>query len=210
MAARIYYKSSKPKRKTAPEPTTSTTVTGRRVKRRPETKPTNGSKPRTAVKSKKSAKARKATAPVKAKPRTAVKPKKSAKARKATAPAKTSKPLTASKKAKAIKPRTTANRRVIPPATKATHRATPTTKKSVTFSLDAPTGSYVAVGGTFSNWEPQAMTKGSDGIWRITLLLARGMHQYRFQVDAQWREDPNNPRNAPNDHGGYDSICEVL
>jgi len=187
MAGRIYSKSSKPKRKTAPKPTTSTTVTGRRVKRRPEAKPTNGSKPRAAAK-----------------------PKKTAKARKVTAPAKTSKPLTASKNAKAIKPQSTAKRQAIPPATKADHRVTPTTKKSVTFSLDAPTGSYVAVGGTFSNWEPQAMTKGSDGVWRITLLLARGMHQYRFQVDAQWREDPNNPRNAPNDHGGFNSICEVL
>jgi 1,4-alpha-glucan branching enzyme len=79
----------------------------------------------------------------------------------------------------------------------------------VTFSLDAPTGSYVAVGGTFCNWRPQVMTKGQDGNWHITLQLARGMYQYRFQVDARWREDPKNRRNTPNAHGSFNSVCEV-
>jgi 1,4-alpha-glucan branching enzyme len=64
------------------------------------------------------------------------------------------------------------------------------------FTLDAPSGLDVSVVGSFNDWEPQAMTQGT--------------YEYRFLVDADWREDPNNPRKTPNKCGGYDSICDVL
>jgi hypothetical protein len=53
------------------------------------------------------------------------------------------------------------------------------------------------------------MTKGPNGVRRITLQLAPGSYQYRFLVGAQWLEDPNNPRKTPNAQGGFNSICEV-
>jgi 1,4-alpha-glucan branching enzyme len=78
------------------------------------------------------------------------------------------------------------------------------------FTLDAPSGLDVSVVGSFNDWEPQAMTKGPDGLWRITVQVTQGTYEYRFLVDADWREDPNNPRKTPNKCGGYDSICDVL
>ncbi|MBI3872434.1 MAG: hypothetical protein HY304_05095 [candidate division Zixibacteria bacterium] len=103
-----------------------------------------------------------------------------------------------------------AKRRVIPPATRADHRPSSTTRKSATFTLLAASAAKVAIAGTFTNWEPQPLTKGPDGLWRISLQLAPGAHQYKFLVDTKWQEDPNNPRKTPNEHGGYNSTCEVL
>lgn len=107
-------------------------------------------------------------------------------------------------------PSTTGKRREIPPATRARHRVTSSTTRSVAFALDAPTGMNVAVGGTFNNWDPQPMAKGPDGLWRITLQLAPGTHQYKFSVDGQWQEDPSNPRRVQNDVGGFNSVCDVM
>ena len=78
------------------------------------------------------------------------------------------------------------------------------------FSLEAPGGTDVAIAGSFNDWTQVAMTKGQDGLWRITIQLARGTYEYRFQVDTVWRQDPSNPRGRTNDVGGYDSICDVL
>ncbi len=178
---------SKPKRKAAPEPTSPTPAIGRRVKRRKMAKPTNGSKPRAAAK-----------------------PKKMTKARKATAPSKTAKPATTAKKTKTIKPKSTAKRQAIPPAKRTKHRVKSTAEKSVAFSLSAPAGLDVSITGTFNNWEPQALTKGPDGLWQIALKLSPGRYQYRFVVDTVSWQDPNNPRKIANEHGSFNSVCEVM
>ncbi len=94
--------------------------------------------------------------------------------------------------------------------TRPVHRVASTRKKSVMFTLDAPSGVDVSVAGSFNDWKPQAMTKGSDGLWRITVQLAQGTYEYRFLVDTDWREDPINPRKTQNTFGGYNSICDVL
>jgi hypothetical protein len=145
------------KRSSTPKPTTSTTVTGRRVKRRPEAEPTTAAKPK-----------------------------------------------------KAVKHRATAKPRAIRDATRATHRVISTREKSVTFTLDAPSAWSVAIAGTFNNWEPQAMAKGPDALWRIALRLAPGTYEDKFLVDAEWREDPKNPGKKPNASGGFNSVCEVM
>ena len=187
MAGRVYSKRSSPIRKSTPKVIVSTTVTGRRVKRRLAARPTNGSKPPSAVTSMKTAKLRKATV--------------------ASKPAK---PLTAPKKKTVINPKSTAKRRAIPPAARVKHRVTSTREKSVAFSLSAPTGVDVSITGTFNDWVPQQMTKGPDGLWHITLQLMPGRHQYRFVVDTVRWQDPNNPRKIANEHGSFNSVCEVM
>lgn len=79
----------------------------------------------------------------------------------------------------------------------------------VTFTLDAPYGWDVALAGSFNNWEPQAMAKDADGLWRLTIHLAPGTYQYRFLVDTEWKEDPANARRTPNEFGSYNSIIDV-
>lgn len=78
------------------------------------------------------------------------------------------------------------------------------------FTLDAPAAVEASVAGSFSDWMPQTMMKGTDGLWRITVQLARGTYEYKFRVDGVWREDPNNPRKTQNNLGGCNSICAVL
>lgn len=110
----------------------------------------------------------------------------------------------------AVKPPATAKWQEIPPASRAEHRLTSTTNDSATFTFYTPAETDVAIAGTFSDWQPQAMTKGQDGLWRITLQLIPGVYQYRFLVGAEWQDDPNNPRRTPNGYGGFNSICEVM
>jgi len=78
------------------------------------------------------------------------------------------------------------------------------------FTLDAPAAVEASVAGSFSDWKAQTMMKGTDGLWRITVQLARGTYEYKFCVDGVWREDPNNPRKTQNNLGGCNSICDVL
>ena len=110
----------------------------------------------------------------------------------------------------AVESRATAKQQEIPPASRAEHRVPSTTNKSATFTIYSPAETDVAIAGTFSDWQPQAMTKGQDGLWRITLQLIPGIYEYRFLVGAQWQDDPNNPRRTPNGYGGFNSICEVV
>jgi hypothetical protein len=79
----------------------------------------------------------------------------------------------------------------------------------ITFVLDAPNGWDVALAGTFNKWEPRAMVKESDGLWRITVHLAPGTYQYRFLVDTEWREDPGNERHIVNEYGTHNSVIDV-
>ncbi len=111
---------------------------------------------------------------------------------------------------KATKPRMTQEADEMFRAKIARHPGASTTKKSVMFTLDAPSGLDVSIAGSFNDWEPQAMIKKRDGLWRAALQLAPGTHRYRFLVDTVWREDPSNPRKIHNDFGGFDSICDVL
>jgi 1,4-alpha-glucan branching enzyme len=111
---------------------------------------------------------------------------------------------------KATKPRMTQEADEMFRAKNARHPGTSTTKKSVMFTLNALSGLDVSVAGSFNNWTPQAMTKGPYNLWRLTVQLAPGTYEYRFLVDTDWREDPNNPRKARNDDGGFNSICEVI
>lgn len=83
-------------------------------------------------------------------------------------------------------------------------------KKSVMFSLTAPEGTEAEIVGSFNEWVPETMTKGPDGVWRITIQLAHGTYEYRFRIDGVWRDDPNNLRRTVNDVGGYNSVCNVL
>lgn len=81
--------------------------------------------------------------------------------------------------------------------------------KPVEFVLDVPNGWDVALAGNFNNWEPRAMVKEPDGLWRVTVHLMAGTYQYKFLVDTEWRDDPKNQRRTPNEYGGFNSIIDV-
>ncbi len=61
------------------------------------------------------------------------------------------------------------------------------------FRYQAPNAQSVELMGEFNNWKAVPMTKGSDGIWRVTMSLTPGTHAYKFLVNGgEWVFDPEN------------------
>jgi len=74
----------------------------------------------------------------------------------------------------------------------------------------------VLVAGSFNNWASTAaegtwpMTfHASAGAWIIKRDLPRGEHQYKFVVDGQWINDPDNPERVSDGFGGHNSLMRV-
>jgi glycosidase len=54
------------------------------------------------------------------------------------------------------------------------------------------------------------MTRGDDGVWRVSVTLAPGSHLYKFVVDgASWIHDPANPHAVDDGHGGRNSVLRL-
>lgn len=66
----------------------------------------------------------------------------------------------------------------------------------------------VVLAGTFSNWQPVQMTKQKDGSYSAQVAAPPGSHQYRFIVDDNWIEDPDNKVRVPNPFGGANSVAQ--
>jgi 1,4-alpha-glucan branching enzyme len=82
-------------------------------------------------------------------------------------------------------------------------------RKTVTFRLHAPDAEKVDIAGSFSNWTLRQMKKRKDGTWTTSLRPAPGLHEYKFLVDHEWVEDPNNPDKVENEYGSCNSVCRV-
>jgi 1,4-alpha-glucan branching enzyme len=82
---------------------------------------------------------------------------------------------------------------------------------AVEFALKAPEAKAVFVAGDFNNWtmDKDKMTKGQDGIWRIKMTIPPGKYQYKFVVDGQWKEDPENTKKIADPYGGFNSVIDV-
>lgn len=96
--------------------------------------------------------------------------------------------------------------------TSASKIASPVVRESgVEFIYHNPQAKSVFVAGTFNDWNSSkdAMSKDSKGVWKITLPLKIGTHQYKFVVDGNWLEDPLNPNKTEDGLGGQNSVVEV-
>ena len=64
----------------------------------------------------------------------------------------------------------------------------------VRFALSAPGAAKVTLVGGFNGWSREATVlraTGDDGIWRVTVPLPAGRHEYAFLVDGErWVVDP--------------------
>ncbi len=84
--------------------------------------------------------------------------------------------------------------------------------REVTLELDMPDAAEVSVIGEFNNWTPDSdpMRKKGAGRWSVTLLLPRGIYQYKFLVDRKTKIiDPSNDNNEPDGFGGLNSVLAV-
>jgi DNA-binding response OmpR family regulator len=73
----------------------------------------------------------------------------------------------------------------------------------------------VRLAGDFNGWVPdkdvQSMvqTEGPQRIWTKILRLPPGTYEYRYVVDGEWCEDPDNPLAVPGPVGGRNSVLVV-
>ncbi|MGE3313206.1 MAG: isoamylase early set domain-containing protein [Limisphaerales bacterium] len=83
--------------------------------------------------------------------------------------------------------------------------------KKQEFRFTAPTAITVQLVGDFTGWgqSPLGLTKGADGVWRISVDLEPGSHRYRFLVDGEWRDDAECAVRVPNPYGSENSVREV-
>ena len=84
-------------------------------------------------------------------------------------------------------------------------------KKKETFTLVDPKASSVELVGDFTAWEqsPITMKRQKDGVWKATVPLNPGQHEYRFRVDGQWRDDEACHVRKPNPFGALNCIRDV-
>ena len=73
----------------------------------------------------------------------------------------------------------------------------------------------VRIAGDFNGWVPDKGVRSlieSDGqtrVWTKILQLSPGEYQYRYVVDGEWREDPDNPQIVKSAIGGRNSLLVV-
>jgi len=73
----------------------------------------------------------------------------------------------------------------------------------------------VRIAGDFNGWVPDKgvrsliESEGTTRVWTKILRLAPGTYQYRYVVDGEWREDPENPEAIASAVGGRNSVLVV-
>ena len=86
-----------------------------------------------------------------------------------------------------------------------------TKKTKETFELNEPSATVVELVGGFTDWEehPVQLRRQKSGLWRATVPLEPGLHEYRFRVDGQWRNDIAEVPRCPNPYGGENCLRNV-
>ena len=86
-----------------------------------------------------------------------------------------------------------------------------TDKKKESFIYFAPKAENVMLAGDFTDWEknPISLKRQKDGSWKATIPLDPGVHEYRFLVDGQWRDDETCPKRKRNGLGAQNCVREV-
>ena len=91
------------------------------------------------------------------------------------------------------------------------YSAYPSKTGNATFKLKGhKDAKRVILSGTFNRWDESLfhMTPTEDG-WELTLQLRPDLYEYKFIVDGEWMEDPNNPSKKLNEFHGYNSLIDI-
>ena len=84
-------------------------------------------------------------------------------------------------------------------------------RRRVTFSLEATQAKEVILTGDFNNWDPKIhpMKTDGNGLWNKTVMIPPGKYEYKFLIDGDWKEDPQNAQTCPNCFGTQNSIINL-
>ncbi|GAA4275480.1 glycogen-binding domain-containing protein [Aquimarina mytili] len=91
------------------------------------------------------------------------------------------------------------------------YTAYPDEEGNITFTLNGYTEARkVVLSGSFNKWNEELfrMTKSED-CWTITLKIKPGEYEYKFIVDGDWIEDPDNPLKKRNEFNQYNSFIDI-
>ncbi len=81
-----------------------------------------------------------------------------------------------------------------------------------TFSIEQKNAKEVYIVGDFNNWsinDAARLSSNDNGRWERAFELKPGTYRYKFVVDGQWLQDPNNTATETNPFGGIDSVVTV-
>jgi len=82
----------------------------------------------------------------------------------------------------------------------------------VLFSYFDENAADVKVAGNFNGWDASdkyRLKREGSGKWSLCLPLQPGKYQYKFIVDGDWKEDPENPAQVVGEFGQKNSVIEV-
>jgi hypothetical protein len=84
-------------------------------------------------------------------------------------------------------------------------------KGNAEFYLDGyKNADNVVLSGSFNRWDEHLYKmKKTDNGWKLTLQLVPDNYQYRFIVDGNWIEDPNNSYKIENEFNEYNSVIDI-
>tara|TARA_R110002049_G_scaffold173520_2_gene340470 strand:+ start:8406 stop:9374 length:969 start_codon:yes stop_codon:yes gene_type:complete len=68
----------------------------------------------------------------------------------------------------------------------------------------------VILAGSFNKWDENLFKMNkTEGGWELTLQMKPDIYQYRFIVDGQWMEDPDNNNKTRNEFREYNSVINI-
>lgn len=90
-------------------------------------------------------------------------------------------------------------------------KKTLTKGERVKFTLNAAGAKDVKLVGDFNNWDDKKtpLLKDKKREWGVELLLKPGRYEYKFVVDGNWINDPDNSCMVWNAFGTENSVVEI-
>jgi 1,4-alpha-glucan branching enzyme len=84
-------------------------------------------------------------------------------------------------------------------------------RRRVTLSIEVPYAKEVSLMGDFNSWNTKThpMKRDESGVWKKTVMLQPGRHEYKFMVDRQWQNDPGNHQTCMNCFGTLNNLIVV-
>ncbi len=86
------------------------------------------------------------------------------------------------------------------------------TGKAIQFEVAAKGDSRVCIAGTFNDWDPTTHPltyHPEDGLFKATLLIEAGTHEYKLVVNGIWHMDDTCPHRALNPYGTLNSVIRI-
>jgi 1,4-alpha-glucan branching enzyme len=86
-----------------------------------------------------------------------------------------------------------------------------TQRRKITFKLEAPEANEAILAGDFNSWDlkKHKMKKDKKGRWTKIVTLAPGGYEYKFLVDGEWQNDPDNDQVVHNSFGTLNNHLTV-